>query len=33
MAVSTIVVLPILILFYFAQRALIEGISVTGLKG
>jgi ABC-type glycerol-3-phosphate transport system permease component len=33
MAVSTIVVLPILILFYFAQRSLIEGISVTGLKG
>jgi ABC-type glycerol-3-phosphate transport system permease component len=33
MAVSTIVVLPILVLFYFAQRALIEGISVTGLKG
>jgi multiple sugar transport system permease protein len=33
MGVSTIVVLPILILFYFAQRSLIEGISVTGLKG
>jgi ABC-type glycerol-3-phosphate transport system permease component len=33
MAVSTIVVLPILILFYFAQRSLIEGISVTGIKG
>ena len=33
MAVSTIVVIPILILFYFAQRSLIEGVSVTGMKG
>jgi multiple sugar transport system permease protein len=33
MAVSTIVVLPILVLFYFAQRSLIEGVSVTGMKG
>lgn len=33
MAVSTIVVIPILILFFFGQRAFIEGISLTGLKG
>lgn len=33
MAVSTIVVLPILILFFLGQRAFIEGISLTGLKG
>ena len=33
MAVSTIVVAPILILFFFAQRSFIEGISVTGVKG
>ena len=33
MAVSTIIVLPILIIFYFAQRSLIEGVSVTGMKG
>lgn len=33
MSVSTIVTLPILILFYFAQRSFIEGISVTGIKG
>ena len=33
MAVSTIVPLPILLLFFFAQRAFIEGISLTGLKG
>ncbi|HWQ12146.1 MAG TPA: carbohydrate ABC transporter permease [Roseiflexaceae bacterium] len=33
MAVSTIVVSPILILFFLAQRTFIEGISVTGIKG
>lgn len=33
MAVSTIVVAPILALFFFAQRTFIEGISVTGIKG
>lgn len=33
MAVSTIVVAPVLILFFFAQRTFIEGISVTGIKG
>ena len=33
MAVSTIVVVPVLILFFLAQRQFIEGISVTGLKG
>ena len=33
MAVSTIVTLPILGLFFFAQRAFIEGISLSGLKG
>ncbi|RPJ57601.1 MAG: carbohydrate ABC transporter permease [Dehalococcoidia bacterium] len=32
MAVSTIVVLPILIMFFFGQRMFIEGISLTGLK-
>ncbi len=32
MAVSTIVVLPILILFFFGQKTFIEGISMTGLK-
>lgn len=32
MAVSTIVVLPILILFFFGQRTFIEGISMTGIK-
>jgi multiple sugar transport system permease protein len=32
MAISTLVVLPILILFFFGQRMFIEGISLTGLK-
>lgn len=33
MAVSTLVTIPILFLFFFAQRTFIEGISLTGLKG
>ena len=33
MAVSTIVTMPILFVFFFAQRAFIEGISLSGLKG
>jgi multiple sugar transport system permease protein len=32
MAVSTIIVLPILILFFFGQKTFIEGISMTGIK-
>ena len=33
MAVSTIVALPVILAFVFAQRTFIEGISMTGLKG
>lgn len=33
MAVSTIVALPVIIIFFFAQRSFVEGISLTGLKG
>jgi ABC-type glycerol-3-phosphate transport system permease component len=33
MAVSTVAAAPIIILFFFAQRTFIEGISLTGLKG
>ncbi|MFQ6058494.1 MAG: carbohydrate ABC transporter permease [Anaerolineae bacterium] len=33
MAASVAVMLPILILFFFAQRAFVEGITLTGLKG
>ncbi len=32
MAVSTLVVLPIVIIFFFGQRVFIEGISMTGIK-
>ena len=32
MAVSAMVTFPILLLFFFAQRTFIEGISLTGLK-
>lgn len=33
MAVSALVTLPVALLFFFAQRAFIEGISLTGTKG
>jgi len=33
MAVSTIVTIPLVIIFLFAQRTFIEGISTTGIKG
>lgn len=33
MAVSTIVILPTLVIFFFAQRTFIEGITLTGIKG
>ncbi|HEU5483947.1 MAG TPA: carbohydrate ABC transporter permease [Microlunatus sp.] len=33
MAVSTLAVLPIIVLFFFAQRTFIEGITLTGVKG
>ncbi|MBI4553167.1 MAG: carbohydrate ABC transporter permease [Candidatus Latescibacteria bacterium] len=33
MAASTLVVLPVLILFFFAQKTFIQGIALTGLKG
>ncbi|QDU70907.1 carbohydrate ABC transporter permease [Mucisphaera calidilacus] len=33
MAASTLVVLPVILLFFFAQRTFIEGISMTGMKG
>ncbi|MCC6728909.1 MAG: carbohydrate ABC transporter permease [Chthonomonadales bacterium] len=33
MAASTIVVLPVIALFFFTQRQFIQGIAVTGLKG
>lgn len=33
MAASTIMVIPIIILFFFAQRTFIQGITLTGVKG
>jgi multiple sugar transport system permease protein len=33
MAASTIVVLPVIVVFFFAQRTFIQGITLTGVKG
>jgi multiple sugar transport system permease protein len=33
MAAATVITLPMLILFFFAQRTYIRGIALTGLKG
>jgi multiple sugar transport system permease protein len=33
MAAATLVVLPVIVLFFFTQRTFIQGITVTGLKG
>jgi multiple sugar transport system permease protein len=33
MAASVTTLVPILILFFFAQRTFIEGITLTGVKG
>jgi multiple sugar transport system permease protein len=33
MAASTLVVLPIIVLFFFTQRYFIQGVSLTGLGG
>lgn len=33
MAASFVIILPMIVLYFFAQRAFIEGITLTGLKG
>jgi multiple sugar transport system permease protein len=33
MAASTVVTLPLIVVFFFAQRTFIEGIALTGMKG
>jgi len=33
MAASTVMVLPVVALFFFAQRYFIQGVTLTGLKG
>jgi len=33
MAASTMMILPIIVIFFLAQRYFIQGIAVSGLKG
>jgi multiple sugar transport system permease protein len=33
MAASTLVTLPLIVVFFFTQRYFLEGIAVTGIKG
>ncbi|MBI3920299.1 MAG: carbohydrate ABC transporter permease [Armatimonadetes bacterium] len=33
MAVTTVITVPIIVLFFFAQRTFIQGITLTGIKG
>jgi multiple sugar transport system permease protein len=33
MAASVLLILPVVILFFFAQRSFIQGISTTGMGG
>ena len=33
MAASTLVTLPLVVIFFFAQRYFLEGIKLTGIKG
>jgi len=33
MAASTVVIMPVVIVFFFAQRTFIEGIAISGIKG
>ena len=33
MAVSTVVTIPLIILFFFTQRTFVQGITMTGIKG
>jgi multiple sugar transport system permease protein len=33
MAASTLIVLPVMVIFFFTQRFFVEGISATGIKG
>ena len=33
MAVSLLFMLPVIILFFLAQRAFVEGVTLTGVKG
>ena len=33
MAASVLFMLPVIIIFFFAQRVFIEGVTLTGVKG
>ncbi len=33
MAATIVVMLPVIILFFLAQRAFVEGVTLTGVKG
>jgi multiple sugar transport system permease protein len=33
MAVTTVITVPIIVLFFLAQRTFIQGITLTGIKG
>jgi multiple sugar transport system permease protein len=33
MAASVLFMLPVIVLFFMAQRAFIEGVTLTGIKG
>jgi multiple sugar transport system permease protein len=33
MAASTVVTLPIIVLFFFTQKTFIQGVALTGIKG
>ena len=33
MAASTLIAMPLIVLFFFTQKTFIEGISMTGMKG
>jgi len=33
MAMSTLIAVPILVIFFFAQRHFIEGVTLSGIKG
>jgi multiple sugar transport system permease protein len=33
MAAATVVILPVLLVFFFAQKVFIQGIATSGIKG
>jgi multiple sugar transport system permease protein len=33
MAATLIVMLPVILVFFFAQKAFVEGVTLTGVKG